>query len=85
MRNQFGLHGVIGNVWEWCRDGKASYSVVVQPGDGLRFAVDAKTRVMRGGSFAWNAALARSAYRGDNPPAGKVGNVGVRPARVIQE
>jgi formylglycine-generating enzyme required for sulfatase activity len=83
--NRFGLHGVIGNVWEWCRDGKVSYTVPVQPGDGLRIALDPKTRVVRGGSFAFNAANARSAFRNEQAPTGRIGNIGVRPARAIQE
>jgi formylglycine-generating enzyme required for sulfatase activity len=85
--NAFGLYGVIGNVWEWCRDAaKANYSQFPpQPGDGLRLAPAVKTRAMRGGSIAFKACYARSAYRGDFSPTGRTGNIGVRPARTIQQ
>jgi serine/threonine protein kinase/formylglycine-generating enzyme required for sulfatase activity len=85
--NKFGLYGVIGNVWEWCRDaGKVNYLTTgVQPGDGLRLAPARKTRAMRGGSLAFLASYARSAAREDFAPTGITGNIGVRPARVVQQ
>jgi serine/threonine protein kinase/formylglycine-generating enzyme required for sulfatase activity len=84
--NKFGLYGVIGNVWEWCRDpGKLRYDIPVQPGDGLRLAPALKTRSMRGGSLAFTAVFARSAARQDFAPTARTGNIGVRPARVIQQ
>jgi formylglycine-generating enzyme required for sulfatase activity len=84
--NKFGLFGVIGNVFEWCRDpGKARYDIAVQPGDGLRMAPVLKTRAFRGGSLAFKASYARSAQRDHNIPTVRVPNLGVRPARAIQQ
>lgn len=84
--NGFGLHDVIGNVWEWCRDGYGGYDGDVEADTGLRRVIGTRHRVVRGGgSFVNNAALARSAYRPSVAPAYRVNNLGVRPARVITE
>ena len=57
--NGFGLHDVIGNVAEWCRDWCGAYAFDVQPGDGLRKVAGAHHRVLRGGGFNTTAASAR--------------------------
>jgi formylglycine-generating enzyme required for sulfatase activity len=83
--NAFGLHDVIGNVWEWCRDGYGGYELPVHPGDGERQVVDLSGRALRGGAFIDIASLARSGDRGENPPSGRNGRLGLRPARGITE
>ncbi|MGB3965632.1 MAG: formylglycine-generating enzyme family protein, partial [Planctomycetota bacterium] len=83
--NGFGLHGVHGNVWEWCLDGfdtafyrqSPAQDPVCPPGSST-------TRVNRGGCFANAAALARSANRGSDAPTVADRYLGVRPARAIQ-
>jgi formylglycine-generating enzyme required for sulfatase activity/tRNA A-37 threonylcarbamoyl transferase component Bud32 len=83
--NAFGLHDVIGNVWEWCRDGFGGYDRDVEPGDGFRKVVGAHIRALRGGSFRSTAAYARSAARSSYGPEVRVNVLGVRPARVITD
>ncbi len=83
--NGFGLHDVIGNVWEWCRDNWGGYyKTDVAAGDGLR-RVTSGGRVFRGGSFDTPAASVRSAIRYVYDPDYRRNSAGVRPARVITE
>jgi formylglycine-generating enzyme required for sulfatase activity len=82
--NAFGLHDVIGNVWEWCRDSYGGYDSPVAPGDGER-QVSSRDRVFRGGGFYDPASFARSAIRFSNSPGDRYFILGLRPARVITE
>jgi serine/threonine protein kinase/formylglycine-generating enzyme required for sulfatase activity len=84
--NGFGLHDVLGNVWEWCRDGydKDSYARVVPgTGDGLRVVLTTRNRVIRGSGFTFQAVNARSAFRGFIDPKTTTSALGVRPTRSI--
>ena len=83
--NLFGLHEVLGNVWEWCRDRYGSYDLTPQAGDGLRRVVGARDRVYRGGGFVNPAVLCRSAYRGATPPDLRLNCLGLRPAKRVEE
>ena len=82
--NGFGLHGVHGNVWEWCRDGFDQAFYRQSPGlDPVCAPESSATRVNRGGCFANAAALARSANRGSDAPTVADRYLGVRPAMAI--
>ena len=79
--NTFGLHDVLGNVWEWCRDMHAWYgaNAVVDP------LVDRDgDRVARGGSWAHGASSARLSTRVGSDPQKRDDSVGVRPAAALR-
>ena len=59
--NPWGLFDVHGNVWEWCAD------PWVKRLDALEARPDPDARVVRGGSWAFHTAGARSAFRDRRP------------------
>jgi formylglycine-generating enzyme required for sulfatase activity len=62
--NRFGLHDVMGNVWEWTADcWHASYADA--PGDGSAWVRDCDTpdMVLRGGAYSVDIDKMRSSYR----------------------
>ena len=81
--NPFGLHNVIGNVWEWCLDSWEAYTTPVHEGTGLRHAVNLSRRVYRGGSCADGLGYGRVGLRAGTKPDNSGWHEGVRPARRI--
>ncbi|MGW6117985.1 formylglycine-generating enzyme family protein [Nocardia sp. NPDC055165] len=81
--NGFGLHNMVGNVWEWCAD---RWSTDHPRGlvDNPRGPVDGTTRVLRGGSYLCHDSYCnryRVAARIHNEPDSTSGNTGFRVAR----
>jgi formylglycine-generating enzyme required for sulfatase activity len=88
LPNPFGLHNVIGNVWEWCRDrGYRHDETVPRPGDGLQVPLvpdPAKvSRQLRGGSCFSDYAGARSTFFHQQPEINANIVFGLRPARAL--
>jgi formylglycine-generating enzyme required for sulfatase activity len=83
--NDFGLHEVHGNLWEWCSDAYSSSAYRARDGavDPQVAGDGSAARVLRGGSFSSTAVFARAAGRGNNTPGIQNVSLGLRPARGI--
>jgi len=88
--NPFGLHHVIGNLWEWCADLAYDYDrVEPRPGDGLQVPIfdepgPDRPRELRGGSFLSTYRKARSTFRFYQTRDSANFVFGVRPARPLR-
>ena len=82
--NPFGLHDLIGNVYEWCRERHGRYDSELRPGDGLRTPGTELVRIVRGGSFRTHPAEGRSAKRNGSSPSTAKPDLGVRLIREVE-
>lgn len=78
--NPFGLHCVLGNVWEWVRDAGVS-TATLRDGDGVASA--SLEAVCRGGGFSQSAEMCRSAYRYRRSGSTRSDNLGFRASRAL--
>lgn len=75
--NAWGLHDMLGSVWEWCADGMRTYGPEAQV-DPLGPATPTSPRVYRGGSWGNNSASVRAARRRDARPGVRDDLIGLR-------
>ena len=83
--NGFGLHDMLGNVWEWTEDCWHDSYAGQPPTDGRAWTSggDCGLRVLRGGSWDSNPRDLRAANRGGNVDALRSNKLGFRVARTL--
>jgi formylglycine-generating enzyme required for sulfatase activity len=86
VANAFGLYDMHGLVWEWCADSwHNNYSDAPSDGTAWELGGDINRRVLRGGSWSFNAELCRSASRSWNESDGGLRVCGFRVVFSVEE
>ena len=81
--NAFGLHDMVGNVWEWVSDHYDENYYKVSPTDNPSGPAQGQLRVRRGGSWHTWSIYARCSYRNLNAPDSRYPLLGMRLVREI--
>lgn len=81
--NAFGLHDMLGNIWEWCADWYGSYSSSSQTNP--IGPLSGSLRVIRGGSWRFTPRVVRSAIRAGSTPDVRISNLGFRLVLPVQQ
>jgi formylglycine-generating enzyme required for sulfatase activity len=83
--NELGLFDMLGNMFEWVQDGNRAYNKgehqAVIDSISVIAHIDDSPRLVRGGSFANDPAIVRSARRIRNTPSYSIANYGFRLSR----
>jgi len=77
--NAFGLYDMHGNVWQWVQDWYGNYDV--NDSTNPKGASSGSSRVLRGGSWKYDAGGARSAFRYSGSPGNSNDGAGFRLVR----
>jgi len=81
--NRFGLHDMLGNVWEWVNDWDDQSYYQNSPSQDPSGPASGQIRVLRGGSWSGLPRGVRVSLRVRNDPAGRDNTFGVRCAREV--
>ena len=82
LPNDWGLHDMHGNVWEWVQDWYGSRYYNDSPRVDPLGPISGSERVRRGGGFLYAAQDLRSAGRGYSSPDNRLDDIGVRLVRI---